>query len=79
MNGWMDPVPELIAISFEVADVMEERYELWMRHADVESRPCVRAIHESLAAGAMDLANEARADAERLLWDYEAVGGVFKR
>jgi hypothetical protein len=79
MTGRMDHAAELIAIALEVADVMRDRYELWMRHADDETRPRVRAIHVELAAGAMDLANDARAEAEKLLREYEAAGGVFKR
>jgi hypothetical protein len=73
MGGHANSDPELDLAEFclDVGDLMESRFEVWMRHADAETHPQRRRMMENVAADAMALANAARADADDLLWEYD--------
>jgi hypothetical protein len=79
MNDRMVGVPELISLWLAVADRAELQFEHWMQRADIEPEPCLRVLQEEMATDAMNVSNAARADAERVLREYEAAGGVFDR
>lgn len=79
MRSDMDHVPQMLDLLFDIAGQMKRQYELYMRDADAEPRPDIRAAYEDLAAGAMEFSNETLANAKELLREYEAGGGVFKR
>jgi hypothetical protein len=70
-------VPELISLWLAIADRAELQFEHWMQRADNEPEPCLRVLQEEMAADAMKVSNSARADAERVLREYEAAGGVY--
>jgi hypothetical protein len=77
MNDRMVGVPELISLWLAIADRAELQFEHWMQQADNEPRPCLRVLQERIAADAMNVSNAARADAKRVLREYEAAGGVY--
>jgi hypothetical protein len=79
MNDRMIGVPELISLWLAIADRAELQFEHWMQQADDEHRPCLRVLQHEIAADAMNVSNAARADAERVLREYEAAGDVFDR
>lgn len=79
MNDRMVGVPELISLWLAIADRAELQFEHWMQQADDEHRLCLRVLQHEIAADAMNVSNAARADAERVLREYEAAGGVFNR
>jgi hypothetical protein len=79
MNDRMVGVPELISLWLAIADRAELQFEHWMQQADDEPRPYLRVLQEEIAADSMNVSNTARADAERVLREYEAAGGVYDR
>lgn len=79
MNDRTFGVPELISLWLAIADRAELQFEHSMQQADDEPQPCLRVLQEKLAADSMNVSNAARADAERVLREYEAAGGVYDR
>jgi hypothetical protein len=79
MNDRMVGVPELISLWLAIADRAELQFEHWMQQADDEPRPYLRVLQEEIAADSMNVSNAARADAERVLREYKAAGGVYDR
>jgi hypothetical protein len=79
MRTRMELLPEMIRINFDMEAEMRRSFERWFQQAENEPRLHVRQIQARIAAEAMDLANASRADAERLLNEYEAAGGVYDR
>jgi hypothetical protein len=73
MSGQLptDPELDLAELYLDLGDMFEWQFEYWMRQADDEPRPRLRALIEEIAADAMLIANAARADADDLMRDYD--------
>lgn len=67
-----DPELELAELCLDIADIFELQFEYWSLQADDETHTRLRVLIEKIAADAMLIANSARADAHKLLGDYDA-------
>lgn len=73
MTDRMDRDPELdfAELCMDAADRAEQMFEHWFQRADEAPSPRVRKILAKLAAEEMVFANQMRADADDLMWDYD--------
>lgn len=66
-----DPELDLAELCLDVADMFERHFEYWSQQANDEPRHTLRVLLNKLASESMLLANEARAGADDLLFDYD--------
>jgi hypothetical protein len=79
MKFRMDMAPHLISLWFEAAERCRGEYEEYMQQADDELDPERRETLLAMASIEMRIANVMQDDAEWLLEQFEAAGGVFER
>lgn len=66
-----DPEMDFAELCLDAADLAESCFEQWWRMSEEAPTPRLRALWARAAAEELAFANEARAWADDLLWDYD--------